>query len=351
VLGTPFLVNNYNLPAYRSEPVAQIAPAAVTTSTPNVVQEGGLIRPLAHQVFTGISPKESKEVFQDLMVFEKKVKKGISIFQFYQAWGQENNLFPVDWMDSTRQLGSLPLVTWEPWQPKSHPDNLNEPEFSLKNILDGQFDAYLHTWAQAAKSWRHPFFLRFAPEMNGGWVTWSELANGNQAGQFVQAWKYVYGIFKEYQVKNVTWVWCPNVVRSDLIPLEKLYPGDEYVDWIGMDGFNWGADSNQPLQKWQSFMDVFEETYRQLQTMSTKPIMIPEIGSADNGGNKAAWITDAYAVQLPKNFPKIKAVIWFDQITQHDWRLDSSPATFAAYTNAIQNGLYADNAFASYRGG
>ena len=101
---------------------------------------------------------------------------------------------------------------------------------------------YLRQYASEAKAWGHPFFLRFASEMNGSWVSWSERHSGNSAGQFVQAWRHVHDIFTSVGATNVTWVWCPNTENAYTTPLEDLYPGNAYVDWAGIDGYNFSTD-------------------------------------------------------------------------------------------------------------
>jgi len=77
--------------------------------------------------------------------------------------------------------------------------------------------------------------------MNGNWYPWSEQVNGNHPSQFVQAWQHVHDIFTKLGVTNVTWVWSPNVEYGGSIPLSELYPGSNYVDWVGIDGYNWST--------------------------------------------------------------------------------------------------------------
>lgn len=309
---------------------------------------GTVIQPLQQQIMTGVSMPGDLTAIQN---FEKDAGKNVSVLLSYQPWGVTNGEqeFPAAWASTVRQHGSIPLITWEPWTPEAYPADDNEPTFSLKNIIHGKFDTYIKKWAEDAKAWKYPFFLRFAPEMNGNWVPWSEGLNGNKPGEFVQAWRHVHNIFVAVGTTNATWMWCPNITFSESLPIAPLYPGNAYVNWVGMDGFNWGTTTNHPT--WLTFSQVFSQTYQEILTLTTKPMMIVETGSTQHGGNEAAWIINAYSIALPHDFPMVKGIVWFNQKTQEDWRIEASPAIQAAFSTAIKAPIYASNIFAHYFGG
>lgn len=319
----------------------------VMTPTPPLGPMEKTILPPQNQVLTGVSMPGDLDAVK---AYEKDTGKGASILFSYQAWGDPHADFPSDWASSVHKHGSLPMITWEPWVTKAYPQGNDEPMYALKNITSGKFDTYITKRAQDAKTWRNPFFLRFAPEMNGNWTPWSEGINGNKAGDYVQAWQHVYHIFAANHVTNATWVWCPNIKNTEQsAPISEYYPGDAYVDWTGIDGFNWGTTTQ--YSKWYAFAGVFSTTYNQITKITSKPIIIAETGSVEKGGNKAAWITDAYSVEIPNNFPAIKAVAWFNQITQQDWRIESSSAAQTAYIQAMKASNYASNTYDNYIGG
>lgn len=276
-----------------------------------------------------------------ITTFEQDAKKPVSIIMWYQGWGAHDSsqLFQTSWMDNVRNHGSIPSISWEPWD-----YTLQTPisAYSLKNIIAGKFDAYITQWALASKAWGHPYFLRFAAEMNGNWFPWSEGVNGNTKGQFVQAWQHVHNIFTSLGATNVTWVWSPNMDYSGSTSLKELYPGSSYVDWVGIDGYNWSTVHNH---HWQTFTQVFLPTYNDIMSMNTrKPIMIGETASAPIGGNKAAWITDAFTNALPNTFPQIRAFVWFNVNKETDWRIETAQAAFASAMSSIR---YVSNQFAT----
>jgi beta-mannanase len=317
-------------------------------STLNFGPMGKAILPLAKQIMTGVSMPGDLAAID---TFEKDAGKNVSVIISYQAWGDTHGKqnFPADWANSVRKHGAIPLITWEPWVYKDYPAGNSETTYALKNIIAGHFDSYITKWSIAAKNWKNPFFLRFAPEMNGNWNSWSEGLNGNQTGEFVQAWRHVHSIFTASGATNVTWVWCPNITYDGSIPVSEFYPGDEYVDWTGMDGFNWGTAKRHSI--WLSLSQVFSPTYNEITQITTKPMMIAETGCVEQGGHKAAWIAAAYSVELPKYFPAVKTIVWFNQITQEDWRVESSPTALAAFATAIRAPIYASNTFGDYTGG
>jgi hypothetical protein len=266
---------------------------------------------------------------------------------WYQSWEENNQLqsFPTAQMEAVREHGSIPMLAWEP---AAFAGPLNQPAFSLAKIADGAWDSYLRQYASEVKAWGHPFFLRFAGEMNGAWTPWFEGNSGNSAGQFVLAWRHVHNIFTSVGASNVTWVWCPNTENANTTPLEDLYPGNAYVDWAGLDGYNFSSDLD--YGKWRSFPQIFSETYHHILRLipPTMPVMIGEVGSVEDGGSKPAWITDALSTQLPRNYSRIKALVWFeDSDGTINLRFDTSPSSLAAFQKAIAATTYQSNNYST----
>lgn len=192
-----------------------------------------------------------------------------------------------------------------------------------------------------------PFFFRWDREMNGTWVPWGKEAAENPE-LFVHAWQRFHEIADEAGATNITWVWCPNVSSELSTPLARLYPGNGYVDWVCVDGYNFGTNPLRPAG-WTSFHEVFWNTYQELQAIASgKPIMIGETASTESGGSKAAWIEDALKVQIPNSFPRIRAINWFNWPDEGwDWPIESSSSAKKAFAEAISSPYYATNTFGS----
>jgi hypothetical protein len=289
-----------------------------------------------------------------LDAFEARAGKGASILHWGQPWYHDGAYQPFYAGDfqAVRDHGSIPMLDWGSWDYCCGPD---QPRFRLATIIGGDHDAYITRWAQSARAWGHPFFLRFDHEMNGWWqFAWSEQLNNNRPGEFAAAWRHVHDIFVQQGATNATWVWCPNITSARSTPLTTLYPGDSYVDWTCMDGYNWGTDKGN---RWQSFAEVFggsadndyHNTYQELLDLApNKPIMIGEVATSDKGGDPGAWVRDALTRQLPTNFPQIKAVVWFNWDADDpglSWPIESSPSTLAGFAQSIGSSYFAGNQF------
>jgi hypothetical protein len=291
--------------------------------------------------------------------FEADAGKRAAILHWGQAWFRDGKYqpFPASYFQAARDHGSLPMVNWGSWDSCCGTD---QPTLRLSEIVNGTHDAYITQWAQSARAWGHPFFLRFDQEMNGWWqFPWSDQANGNKPGEFVAAWRHVHDIFSQQGATNATWVWCPNISGSKTTPLSQLYPGGDYVNWTCMDGYNWGTDKGN---RWQSFSDVFagdgsngsHNTYQEVLAIAPdKPIMIGEVATSRNGGDPGAWVRDALD-QLPTSFPQIKALVWtnadFGDRSLY-WPIQSTPAIQSAFTQGISASYFASNQFGAIDGG
>jgi Glycosyl hydrolase family 26 len=220
--------------------------------------------------------------------------------------------------------GIEPMVTVEPYG------------MSLRAIADGAYDSHIHAEASVAKSFNGELLVRFAHEMNGNWYPWAS-GHGSTAQDYVDAWRHYVSVFREDGAANVRFVWAPNIDGGSF-PFSSYFPGDSWVDYVALDGYNWGGS------KWLSFTDTFASSYDTLTRLSGKPVMISETGSSEVGGDKAAWTRDAFFRAIPQRFPRVVAVTWFNRdfsaAGEQDWRIDSSSASLAAYREIVSNVLY-----------
>lgn len=300
----------------RSAPGSQIPPAAP-------VPQGD---PIAFGVVTPGSPENGAAID----AFAEKVGRMPAIIGSFHAWGDNANwaTFQTDRIDNVVSRGATPLITWEPWSPFA---GVAQPAYRLANIANGDFDVYVDAWAAAAAADGRTIYLRFGHEMNGDWYPWGAGVSGNTPADYVAAWRHVHDRFAAAGADNIRWVWSPDVVEGPNYPsMDEFYPGDDYVDWVGLDGYNWGDN------QWRSFGTAFGRAYDTATHLTAKPIMVSEFASSDSPGSKPAWIEDAFETQLPLKFPRIRAVIWFNFDKERDWRVDSSAASLAAFRKALQ---------------
>jgi hypothetical protein len=338
-----------------SEPTPEPAPAPVEESTPAPAPAP---TPTPASVYWGawigsqLTGNQPPWDMTAVTKFEEMTRKKLSILNFSAPFANCSSSpctfykFPVNEMNTIRSHGSIPFYSWAS---QSIPSSKEEPNFQLSDVIAGTYDSYIREFATAAKNWGHPFFLRFNWEMNGRWFPWSEGVNGNKSGEFVTAWRHVHDIFTAVGATNVTWVWCPNIDPGNIfLNLASQYPGDNYVDWTGLDGYNWGTNPAKP-DHWRTFDELYKSTYEKIvgSIAPAKPMMIGEIGSTEYGGSKANWITDMLA-KVPSSYPKIRGVLYFEKYDSGmDWPIETSTTATSAFAAGIQSPAYTSNTFGS----
>ncbi len=280
-------------------------------------------------------------------LFEQHAGKAESICHFGWGWDPTQHDFNwrLSWMNAVRARGSIPLADLFP--------NIAPNNIALRDLTANTFgtDAAWTTWFTQAAAWGHPFFLRLAHEMNGNWFSHGTQSGGantnaNTTAEFVAFWRHMHDLAVAAGATNITWVWSPNVDNAGQPSLSSLYPGDAYVDWTALDGYN----KSLAASVWKTFSQVFSTSYSQILAFApAKPMMIAEVGSDAALGDKAAWITDMLGTQLPDNFPKVKAVVWFNWHVSSTsaWDIESGAGAQQAFANGIASAYYTTNAYAT----
>jgi hypothetical protein len=264
--------------------------------------------------------------------FESNAGKKVSILHFGQPrpWLRAFEAGPLNLINAR---GAIPYLDMDSGINIDAGDGYNTTE--MAKIANGAYDSSIVTWANAAKAYGKPFLYRWNREMNGLWYDYGKEESRNP-GVFVRSWKHMHDVIAPI-APNVTWVWCPNIdPDNNKTALTQLYPGDAYVDWTCLDGYNM---STSTATSWRSFSNLYRSTYDKVVAMApNKPMLIGEVSSREISGSKAQWITDMLKTQLPNNFPKIKAFSWFNWRINEDgqynpWPIESSASSSTAPSN------------------
>ncbi|OLZ70761.1 beta-mannanase [Streptomyces amritsarensis] len=246
-----------------------------------------------------------------------------NLLEYFAKWTED---YRPEAVDATYQQGAVPLLTWEPWG--SVAAGTEQPQYALAEISNGRHDAYIRRFAHHVKAHGRPVILRFAHEMNGTWFPWAERRNGNSAGEYVEAWRHVHDIFTEVGVRNVAWQWSPNILRTvEKVRLQPLYPGDRYVDIIGLSGYS---------KHETRAADVFEPALNEIQAFTGRPVLIAETG-ARPGDDKALWIADFFT--WLRGRPDVIGFVWFERNIEQGGKQDWRFAETAETQNAFRGGL------------
>jgi len=270
---------------------------------------------------------------------EHAIGTTLPLVQVYSAWGDKpDQHFPLVLVTAIADLGSIPVITWEPWLTDF--GNPSHPELPLRDarashglaaIARGDYDFYVDTWAAEAARYGKPLFLRFAHEMNDAYrYPWGPQNNTKE--EYIAAWRHVVDRFRRAGAGNVLWVWSPHVAYEYW---DLYYPGDQYVDWVATGVLNFGPIAQ--WSKWWTFAEIFGTKYAKLASFG-KPIMIAEFGSLAVGGDRSAWYAAALT-DFPRRYPAVAALLFFnvqeDQTVTYqkvDWTIvgDSSLARLVA---------------------
>jgi len=310
------------------------------------VPVAGKVEPDPSGAYLGVYTPPAPFTLNALDKYEMSSGRSVSIVMWYQPWAPNNRLeFDAAACLAIMRRGAVPMITWEPWDPGDDAnmvvDPSNQPKYSLAEIESGYFDDYIRDWARQIKRLGGPVMLRPLHEMNGTWYPWGGTVNGNTPAQYLAAWRRIHTIFETEGATNVTWVWSVNASSQPSTPENSYaayYPGDEFVDWTAISGFNWGT-ADPKKSGWVTWRREYAAPLAYLATLP-KPICLSEMGCVEQGGDKAAWLVDAYA-QIARN-PQIGAVVYFDSLEKRpadteDWRIASTPESLRAFQSAIDS--------------
>ena len=270
-------------------------------------------------VSTGLSRAERGPRFERL---EETAGRQLDIGHVFHAW---EDAIPTQ--DDLMHLedGRILMISW------NGTDTIE--------IQNGIHDDWIRTQATSVAGLEQPVMLRWLWEMDGNrrrdWVHSGE--------DFVAAWNHIRGIFSEVGADNAQFVWCPNEFLfwdgGDPTP---WYPGDENVDWLCADGYNWQDSVDDP--DWVSPDDIFGDFVAWAEPRGL-PIVIGETSSneaLDDPEGKGDWLR-SWPEILENDLPAIDGVVFFDKDftwnDQPDWRLDTSELSFAAW-NQVANDPY-----------
>ena len=240
----------------------------------------------------------------------------------YWGWRDDFNFGSGSGAAADARSGRIPVVTW------------GFGDLDLDEILDGSSDEFITSQARRSRDYKHPMFLRFGIEMN-------TQVDGDYAlrpKDFITAWHRVHQIFTSVGATNVSWVWSPNIDSDGGTTWDDYYPGDSYVDWIGVDGYNtsyWGDGNRTFAQIFEPFLAHFA---------GRKPLMIGEFATDSSFGDAAHWVDDmGQWVQGNADKYGLRALNWFDvdkQESGNNWRVDQDPAVLEAWKRVVQREIF-----------
>lgn len=301
---------------------------------------------------------------RDVKALETWQGRNHAVVELFTNWNASHktldNLFgqqlPNVWAN-----GNVPLVTWEPFT------SANTPSDVEVHIARGDYDTYLRAWAGRLAAFvagpdgrpdtgdDRRVYVRLGHEPNGDWYPWGAAVGGNRPSDYVAMWQRVRRLVMTAAglgPSTVQWVWAVNAEDVGGVRAEEFYPGDGDVDWVAVDGYNWG--SSEWWSSWRPAADVLGPMVDRLRALApAKPLAVTEVASTTAGADvaaKSAWITDLYS-WLPAN--GVAMVVWFNTDKETDWAVFGGSAgdesfrfgrttyrSYSSYRKAVRSGSY-----------
>lgn len=316
---------------------------------------------LYHGVFPGGKTGEEDDLTLDgLKSYETAAGKTAAWVYFSQNWFR-NRHFPGETASWIRRTGSIPYIRL--MLRGDSTQNHADPAFALSKIINGDFDADLRTWAKSAGDFGTPIVVEYGTEMNGRWFPWNGVWNGGSrltgygdAGKadgperFKDAYRRIIRLSREEGASNITWVFH---VNHDDQPneawnrFEEYYPGDEWIDWLGVSIYG----AQKPSDRyWEEFPPLMDKVYPRLRALApSKPIALLEFGvtSGNPLGDQAAWGDEALSAIAGNRWPRLIGFSWWNETWENDdtpandtnMRIQDNPALTASFRRWVgQNG-------------
>jgi hypothetical protein len=241
------------------------------------------------------------------------------------------------------------------WEPHCSADGRC---ITFRDVAAGELDGYLERVAASMKRFPHEIYVRPWAEMNAHWSPYRAGSGRPAAGsaeEFKQAWRHLVGFFRARNVLNLRFVFNPDAaLEQGNADIREIWPGQDYVDVLGIDGYNWGESGQPGGNVWLEFDAIFGEMYRLLTSLHpSAPVWICEFGSKeprkndgsqgspaprDHRHSKAHWIDNFMASTA---FPRIEALVYYNAFTpgrdnQRDFRFESSRESLDAIRRQLR---------------
>lgn len=257
--------------------------------------------------------------------FEKLQGRHLDVLNIFIDWGMNFENFK-NTLDEIYNNKSIAMLSWE------------AIGLTTVDIASGIKDDYIRQMAKDLKLFEKEIWVGTMHEVNGNWYPWCiGDSTINTKDTYIRAFRHIVDIFRTEGAYNVKWLYnidSDNVGANSSFMFQ--YPGDDYVDIISINGYNWGTSTTKFSCEWRTFDEVYYPAYEAVK-VTNKPIILGEWSSTETGGDKAEWIEDAFDKLNSEKYSQIKAVIWFNEKKETDWRINSSAVTLEAYKKALKH--------------
>jgi glycosyl hydrolase family 26 len=340
------------------------APAGTTTTTATATTCGKLLPPSWGSYLGAFAALDTREMYGKaqaaggrISAFEELSRHRLAWVSISQEWDRGLQ-FPRERVLSIWRHGAVPYIAFLPTGGVYRPGprrHMPEHRYTLQRIIAGVFDGQLRAWADDARALGVPLLLAFGAEVNDGWGPWNARWNGasqtdgygdpaypDGAERYRDAFRHLVTVFRDEGARNVAFAFHVDAVPAESAwnGIEAYYPGDAYVDWLGISVY--GALG--PRVGMTQFARKLDESsaYTTLTKLSRRPIAIVQLGTVERGtGEKAAWIRSALRTLRSGRYARVRAVVWWSMDGAASTRIDSTPEALTAFRAGVQGTSFA----------
>jgi len=297
--------------------------------------------------YTGGRTGEEDDILpSDLKAYTRTTGHRPAWVYFSNNW-YRSRAFPTATAKWIRASGATPYVRL---MLRSDPEqDHRDPLFTTRAIASGKFDADLAKWARGVAAFKTPILAEWGTEMNGEWFQWNARWNGRNKGaeRFAAAYRHIIDIARANGATNIVWVfhvnWADGPPRA-WNRMEKYYPGDDYIDWLGVSLYSMqGPDETEPT----AFAQI-DSTLKRLHRMApSKPVIIAEFGTDVHNPREPAapWANKALNLILSGKYPQLIGFSWWNETWPNgddpkndtDTRIQSDPALTQVFRKALKH--------------
>jgi mannan endo-1,4-beta-mannosidase len=300
-----------------------LAVAAVAGAGARLIRSSSQSRPPAahaslpakQAAYLGVFEQGAPPGYDAIAGFTQAAGRQPNLLGYYSGWLQP---FNTSYANLLRTHRIIPYVQIDP------------TDASITAITAGIYDDYLSSYADSVADFRHPVVIGFGHEMNGSWYSWGY--GHVPPSTFVAAWRHIVTLFRAEGADNVTWLWTLQADEPGTGPVASWWPGAQYVNWVGIDGYYRYPSDN--------FASVFGTTIDQVRAFTGKPILLSETAVGPDTG-VFLKIQDLFHGMATY---KTLGLVWFDK-DQHgssnhqDWRIEDNDLARISFQLGVRREL------------
>lgn len=243
----------------------------------------------------------------------------VSIEHVFLPWEDVNLTTLVDADLYALERKRALLITVEPWTWTR--DERNTADFLWNGIQQGYYDANMRGVCSVIATLQSPVSVRWAHEMetDDGQFIWSAWKPEN----YIIAFKRMIDICRQ-EAPKVNVVWSPIGLEN----ASDYYPGDDYVDLVGLSIFGYEPWDLAILGRQQTYPELLNQRYDEVKGFG-KPMFVAEVGYSGSAAYVAAW-----EAEVRKDRPELTQLVgaayfnqrevyaWPDGFGLPDWRVE-----------------------------